>query len=268
MKNAKYYSIVLPALCITIFTGCVNFKSTMVKTDRLYYRITAEGKKKISLNEVNGEIRITNVNDSDKYVKIEAQKYVRADEEDKTDASDNLTVIIDSSGSEIKVTTKIDQGMFKIGDIGYVDYNIYISQAMSVRIDNVNGDIFLNSIEGDALIETINAAIYLAGCSGNIKVDGVNADIYSNFDSTKGVSIDLVNGDIRLGGLKTVNAEVSISTINGDLEFNGLNFGNISIGGKRSFKGILGIGGNMINISTVNGDINFDANYISFPKVY
>jgi hypothetical protein len=136
---------------------------------------------------------------------------------------------------------------------------------MNVSIDNTNGDITMVRIDSDIRIETVNSSINLNRCSGSIKIDGVNGGVHANFDSTKGLSIELVNGIVKLGGLKNISADVDASTVNGRIKFNNLSFDNL-VAEKKSLSGTLGKGVNPVRISTTNGNITFDADYVSYKK--
>ncbi len=259
----KYFS--LAALIIATFAGCSGMYSSYLKADKRVYTINANGKSRIKISDPNGEIRITG-SDSISVITIVAQIFIPDRGDGIKSANDDVKIKIDSAGHELRVKTEYDKGFLDIGNSGYADYNIVIPKNMRVDISSVNGDIFLASVESESSIGTVNSTVNILDCSGKIVVDGVNSDINSNFNSTNGMNISVVNGDVKLGGMKNVAANVKISTVNGDMSFKGLTFSNIEIKGKSSFKGSIGNGGKAINISTVNGDIRLDADYISLNK--
>lgn len=266
--NIKYIAaILILGLSMTAFNGCSLLRKRVEKTEKVEYKLSATNKTKITVDDTNGEIKITRTNDTLGVVTIEAEKSydVRYDEQDKP--IENVKIVIDTTGSEIMVKTEIirNNGMFKRDKGGSVDYNIKIPANMDVAIDNTNGDIMLVGLNGDIDIETINASINLSGCSGMIKVEGVNGGVYGNFDSTKGVNIELVNGLVKLGGMKNISADVNAQTINGRVKFNNLDFSNV-VAEKKSLTGKLGAGGNIIYVSTVNGSITLDAQQVNFKK--
>ncbi|MBL8016241.1 MAG: hypothetical protein JNK43_03140, partial [Ignavibacteria bacterium] len=86
-----------------------------------------------------------------------------------------------------------------------------------------------------------------------------------NVDSvTSGINISIVNGDVKLGGLKNVDADVSASTVHGRVKFKNLSFTDVN-SEKRTLSGILGKGGSMVRIESTNGSISLDADKI-IPK--
>lgn len=266
--KTKYITIILTAaMIVTGLSGCSLLRKRVDKTEKVELRLSADNKTKISIDDSNGDIKVTRSNDSSRVIVINAVKSfeVRYDEQDKP--LDMVKINIDSAGNEVKVTTEIERnnGLFKRHKGGKVDYNIKVPAGMNVEIDNVNGDITLINIDGNINIETVNSAINLANCTGKIKVEGVNGGVHGNFDSTKGVNIDMVNGIVKLGGLKNINADVSASTTNGRVKFKNLQFLNM-VSEKRSLSGMLGKGGNSISISTVNGTITLDADRVNYKK--
>lgn len=266
--NTKYITIVLAAvLMVTGFSGCSLLRKRVEKTEKVEFRLSAVNKTKISLDDSNGDIKVTRSNDSGRVIQIDAVKSyeVRYDEQDKP--LDMIKINIDSSGNEIKITTEIEhyKGLFNRNKGGKVDFNIKIPANLNVEINNVNGDITLAGIDGDVNIETVNSTINIAYCSGSIKIDGVNSGVRGNFDSTKGINIELVNGLVKLGGLKNISADLNASTVNGKVKVNNLILENM-VSEKRSLTGTLGKGGSDIKISTVNGNITFEADKVNYKK--
>lgn len=267
MKMKYILTLILLGSMITAFNGCSYLKKRVEKTEKEEYKLNASNKTRISIDDSNGDIRITRTNDTLGYVIINAEKSyeVRYDEQDKP--IENVKIIIDTTGNEIIVKTEIkrDNGMFRSHRGGEVNYNVKIPANMNVSIDNTNGDIILTGLNGDVDIETVNSSISLAHCSGMIKVDGVNGGVYANIDSTRGVNIELVNGTVKLGGLKNISADVNAQTVNGRIRYSNLELTDV-VAEKKTLTGKINNGGNMISVSTVNGNVTFDAQQIAYKK--
>lgn len=266
--RTKYITIIITAaMIVTGLSGCSLLRKRVEKTEKVEFKLSAVNKTKLSLDDSNGDIKITKTNDSTNVIVINAVKSynVRWDEKDKP--IDMVRINIDSAGSEVKITTEIERnnGLFKRNKGGKVDYNIKVPAGMDVEIDNTNGDITLVNLDGRIDIETVNSAINLANCTGSIKIDGVNGGVNGNFDSTKGVNIELVNGIVKLGGLKNINADVNVSTTNGRVKSKNLQFTNME-SERRSLTGILGKGGSTISVTTVNGAITLNAERVNYKK--
>ncbi len=268
MKTKYIIAFIILGLAVTAFNGCSLLRKRVEKTEKVEYKFTTANKTKLSVDDANGEIKITKADDTQGMVIVEAiiRADVKQDEMDKP--IENIKIKIDTAGSVIKIETEINRtgGLFKgHRRSGRVDYNIKVPSNISIAIDNVNGDITLVRIDSDINIETVNSTINLNRCAGNITIDGTNGGVYANFDSTKGINIEMVNGTVKLGGLKNISADVNANTINGRIKFNNLSFDNLQAE-KKSLTGTLGGGRNSIKVSTVNGNITFDANQVSYKK--
>ena len=267
MKSKYIITLIIAAIIASGLSGCSLLRKRVEKTEKVEYKLSASNKTRLLLECPNGDIKITKSDDSLHYVEIEAEKSMDVKQDEMDKLIENITIDIDTSGSEIKIDTEIrnTKGWFKKTKSGRVDYNIKVPAGINISIDNVNGDITIVRIDNDIRIETVNSSINLNKCSGKIIIDGVNGGVHANFDSTKGMNIELVNGIVKLGGLKDISADVDASTVNGKIKFNNLQFENL-MSEKKSLNGTLGKGGHDIKISTTNGNITFDANDISYKK--
>lgn len=267
MKTKYIILTIILGLTVTAFNGCSYLKKRVEKTEKEEYKLNASNKTRITIDDSNGKIKITKTNDTLGIVTINAEKSfeVRYDEQDKP--IENVKINIDTTGSEIIVKTEIkrDNGLFRNNRGGEVNYNIKIPANMNVSIDNTNGDILLTGLSGNIDIQTVNSSISFAHCSGMIKVEGVNGGVYANIDSTRGVNIELVNGTVKLGGLKNLSADVNAQTVNGRIRYSNLELTDV-VAEKKTLTGKINNGGNMISVSTVNGNVTFDAQQISYKK--
>jgi hypothetical protein len=267
MKSKYIITLIIAAVIATGFSGCSLLRKRVEKTEKVEYKLSAENKSKLVIDNSNGDIKITRTDDTLRYILVEAIKTadVKQDEIDKP--IDNITINVDTTGSLVKIETDIRHGggMFRKNRSGKVKFNIKVPAGLDVKIDNINGDITLVRISNNIDIETINSSMNLNHCSGNISINGVNGGVHANFDSTKGINIDLVNGIVKLGGMKNISADVDAATTNGKIKFNNLHFDNL-IAEKKNLSGTLGKGGSFIKVNTVNGNITFDAGDIAYKK--
>ncbi|MBZ0201748.1 MAG: hypothetical protein K8I03_01890 [Ignavibacteria bacterium] len=268
MKTKLILIIVIASVAAFSLQGCSLLKKRVEKKEKITYRISAKDKTSFSLENTNGKINITNTDDTLGIITVEAEKTadVRPDEADKP--IDNIVINIDTAGQNVIIETEIssEKGFFKKGNRAQVNYEVKIPSNMKVNVENVNGTITISKINNDVSAETVNGSLNIFGCNGSINLSSVNGSVLCNFDTLyKPVSIDVVNGKVRLGGLANVNADVEASTTNGRVRFTNLNFNNLNAE-RRSLSGTLGKGGNVIKISSVNGSINFDANKIVSKK--
>ena len=267
MKTKYIITLILLGLILTAAQGCSLLRKRVEKTEKVSYTLSAANKTKLSIDNSNGEIKITRTDDTLGIVTIDAEKKSNVRQDDLDKPIENIKITLDTAGTEIKVETEVirNSGIFKNKSWGEVNFNIKVPANISVDVDNTSGNITLTRIDNDIRVETVNSTVNINKCSGNISIDGVNGGVYGNFDSTKGISIELVNGTVKLGGLKDISADVNANTVNGKVKFNNLVFDNLSAQ-KKDLSGTLGKGGSIIRVSTVNGSITFDAQQVSYKK--
>jgi Putative adhesin len=251
-----------------VFSGCSLLKKRVEKTEKSEYRISTSGRTSISIENVSGKINVRNTADTLGFITITAVKSaeVKYDEQDKP--IENIEILIDTSGSEVKIETEIrnNSGIFKKGKGGEVDYDIRVPANLVVKVENINGTITVTGVKNDVFAETVHGTISVFGSSGKLELTSVNGNINCNIDSvTKGVNVDVVNGNVKIGGLKFADAEVNASTVNGKVKVKDLNLTNI-VSEKKYITGTLGKGGSPIQVSAVNGNITFDASKLISKK--
>lgn len=242
--------------------GCSLLKKRVEKKENVKYTLNANDKTSLHIINTNGRINISNSNDTNGIIKIEAEitADVKYDEQDKP--IDNVKINIDSAGSEIKIETEANNsssGMFRKNNNAEVNYDIKIPANMKVHTESVNGSVTISRIINDVKVETVNGKINVLNCPGKIDIESVNGSVICNVDSvTAGINISVTNGDVKIGGLKNVNAEVNASTVHGKVTFKELEFTELNHG-KKSITGVLGKGGSSIKVDAVNGRITLDA---------
>lgn len=264
-------NIIIAAVLSTMligFNGCSLLKKRVEKKENVKYTLNGSGKTSIHIENINGRINISNSNDTTGEISIQAEIVadVKYDEQDKQ--IENVKIKIDSAGNEIKIETEINNsnsGMFRRNSNAEVNYDIKIPANMKVYTETVNGTTTVTRLMNDVKAETVNGKINVFNCRGKIDVEGVNGSVLCNVDSiTEGINITIVNGDVKIGGLKNVDADVKASTLHGRVKFKNLTFTDVN-SEKRTLSGILGKGGNPVRVESTNGSISLDANKI-LPK--
>ena len=259
---------ILSVFAAVQFSGCSLLRKRVEKKEKTEYKLTSINKNSISLNNVSGEIKVTGTNDTTGTITVIAEKTaeVKRDEMDKP--IESVQVKLDTTGKDIKIETeyrKTHFSLFSKHDDGSVNYEIKVPAGIAVDIDNTNGTISFSEISNDIKVNSVNGNINLVRCRGNIKIDGVNGGVFANLDSLKGLTVDIVNGNIKVGSLKDANARVSANTTNGRVKLNNLTFSDF-VSGKKSLSGTLGTGTGVVKLETVNGSITLDANDIALSK--
>lgn len=267
MKSKYIILLIIAGFLSLSLNGCSLLRKRVEKTEKVEYKINGRNKTSIYVDNTSGKINVIRSADTLGMITIEAVKsaYVRVDDLEKP--IEDVNVKIDTSGSEVRIETEVksSHGLFRKNNGAEVDYDIKVPANLKVNVENVNGTITVTRIDNDINAKTVNGSINIFGCPGIVTVNGVNGKVTCNIDSlTGGISVDVVNGSVNIGGLKNVDANVDASTVNGKVNFRDLPFANIN-SDKKSLTGTLGKGGNLIRVSTVNGSIKFDANRVA-PK--
>lgn len=268
MKSKIIIMLVIGSFLAAAASGCSLLKKRVEKKEKVTYRVTGNNKVKISIENLNGEIKVSKSDDTLGTVTIDAEKIskVKADELDKP--LDKIKINIDTAGGEIKITSDItreNSGLFSKSDNSKVNFNIKVPTNIKVEVNNTNGNVTLTNLANDIKVETVNGRTNLVRCSGDIKIDGVNGAVSGNFDSLKSLNIEVVNGSVKLGGLEKVSAQVSVSTIHGKITYKELTIANL-VSEKKNISGTIGSGKGIIKISTTNGSVTLSAKDISLSK--
>ena len=268
MKSKIFIIMVLASFIAAGVSGCNLLKKRVEKKEKPEYKVSGRSKTQISVENTNGEIKIFKSDDTLGLITIQAEKIARVRFDDKDKPIDNLDIIIDSTGSVVRVKAdyeKSGSGFFNRPDDRKVNFEIRVPANIKVDVDNINGTITMTGLMNDIKVNSVNGSSNFNKCSGSINVDATNGSVSGNFDSTRGINIDVTNGAVKLGGLKNVSANVNASTVNGKVKFNNLNFSNLTAE-KKNLSGTLGTGSSLIKISSVNGSITLDANDISLAQ--
>lgn len=256
MKIKYIISIIILVLASTGFIGCDLLKKRVEKLETSVYTLNGTGKTGLKIKNISGDIRVSKSNDTLKTIKVTAEKKGKVKPKDLDKPFDNIQINIDSASGIITIETKIQQehGMFMQGSGAEVSYDIIVPSNMKISVDNANGGLTLDNLGNDIDVQLINGRINFDGCYGNLNINLTNGSVNGNIDSTKGIRAEVVNGSVKLGRMKNVSAEINASTVNGSVKFDDLTLRNV-ISDKKSVKGTLGDGKNLIRLSCINGSI-------------
>ncbi|MBK8550421.1 MAG: hypothetical protein IPL53_04895 [Ignavibacteria bacterium] len=256
--------IVLLMLCLGIIVsvnGCGFMGKRYLKTHSEKHEINTFGKSKIKLDNVSGNVKISQSNDSGILI-INASKQIKVKKKYLDKPFDEIGVKIDSDGSVIEISTEINRsgedGFFKfnIGRDQKVDYEIVIPANLEIEIENVNGDITANRLNNDISIDLVNGEVELDGYTGRLNCEITNGSFSAEVDSTRGMDVSTINGGVTLNLNNFMNANLRAETVNGRITDENLQF-RIEDREKKSLKGKLGTGDSNVDIKieTVNGKI-------------
>ncbi|MCB0722412.1 MAG: hypothetical protein KDC42_08910 [Ignavibacteriae bacterium] len=234
-------------------TGC---GSRFEKSETQEFSPSAEGKSKIRIENVNGEVKVFKT-EEDK-IRIIAKMTTRVRRRDLDKPIKDISINIDESGNEIIVQTDMhdvkDGFTISFGNKRSVDYIVYVPARFEVNINNVSGNVEARDIEGDVNIDLVNGNINLDNISGAITTELINGNTSCEIYSTKGITFSTINGKITLKCPEDLSAKIYADVSNGRVVTDELDFTN-SYKEKDHLSGSLGDGAADIRLETINGRI-------------
>jgi DUF4097 and DUF4098 domain-containing protein YvlB len=216
---------------------------------------------RISLENVNGNIEVTGGSDSK--VKVIANKKAG-----KQEYMDDLKIVIDATADYVRIETQHpdSKGWFNWGNgsSGSVSYQLMVPSDVDLdSIETVNGDVTIESVDGEVKAGTVNGTISVSGLLADVNLDTVNGSIKAVFEELgagQRVKADTVNGKIALYLPAEASARIAAETVNGSIDADdfGLKVEKGFVG--RDLDGEIGGGDARVNLETVNGSIRIKRN--------
>jgi serine/threonine protein kinase len=212
---------------------------------------------RLSLDNVNGPIEISGW-DRDEVV-IRAVKHG-----DTKESVEAVQIEVEAQPSHVTIHTRQPEKRswsWGRNDRVSVDYTIQVpNRAYLHTIENANGRIVIEGVDGDIEATTANGVIHTKSAAGNLKLSTANGRIAAELASLgdhQSVSLETANGQIVATLPEGADAEISASTVNGRItsEFPSLVVKKEFPLGS-SLTGVLGNGSAHLKIGTANGRID------------
>ena len=217
---------------------------------------------RVSVENINGDIDV--VGDNVKEVTIVAHKKAG-----KQEYMDELEIVVDASPDYVRIETRHPDssgGWFSWGNdsSGSVSYELLVPMDVDLdSIDTVNGDVTIESVDGEVNAGTVNGTIEVSGANSDVDLETVNGSIKAVFDelgSGQRVKADTVNGKITVYLPANASARVVAETVNGSIDADdfGLEVEKGFVG--RDLDGKIGEGNAKVSLDAVNGSIRIKKN--------
>ena len=221
------------------------------------YRISLDGKTKVTLENTNGKINVFK-GDSTTGLVVKAEKIAHVKKRELSEPFTEASVEIDSTSEILSVKSKIEKNKgfikFDIDGGTKINYTITLPPGVKFSVDNTNGSVSFTNVSNDLDVEIKNGSVDLENASGYNKFDLTNGKVKGKLDSTKGMIIDIVNGGVNLELDSTFSAKFNIETVNGRVKQENLNFTSIA-SGKKSMVGRIGDSDAEVKMDIVNGKV-------------
>jgi DUF4097 and DUF4098 domain-containing protein YvlB len=222
------------------------------------YPLAANGR--VSLENVNGSIRINGWDRNEVRVDAVKRAYARERMED-------AQIVVDAGADALHIRTKYaDENLDFSNDANRrhnnppsVDYTLSIPRNARVEsIEVVNGSIEIEGVMNDVVASSVNGPVKAHGLTGEARLSTVNGPVEVSFDrlGDKSISLSSVNGPLTLTIPSDANAQLKANSLSGRIINDyGLPVNDGDYVG-HELAGILGRGGPRIKLNNVSGSIS------------
>ena len=248
--------------------GDVNFNVPPVSTippvsntnfeerERFSEEVPVVNHTQFNLTSKNGEITITGVPGANS-VMITGVKRVQSESaQDAKEQLQALKVNVQDLTNEVRVDT--DQPLDTRGRKYIVDYTITVPRFLKIRVNNMNGNVTLASIDNDVTVTNFNGNVTLRKILGSALIDLFNGTIVGevNLPLNGVINMKTLNGNIDLSVPASTSAELSATVSSGNISVSNLVLQNEDKT-STSLSGTLGSGQGTITLKTEQfGNIN------------
>jgi DUF4097 and DUF4098 domain-containing protein YvlB len=212
------------------------------------------GHPTLSLKNVNGNLVIEGWDQ--KRIEVSAVKMARNQE-----ILDELKVHSEMNNNHLRIEVKYDFDEDDYNDDGHGNYaavNFTIKVPRGTEVSDValvNGDIDISNVDADAEVASVNGDVSGQDLGGRVTLATVNGEVALVANSgIKAITLNSVNGDVRLTLPKKFDASIDAGTVHGDITAEGMDVDVTKFSGT-SMRGTIGKGTLKVNLTTVNGSI-------------
>jgi DUF4097 and DUF4098 domain-containing protein YvlB len=157
---------------------------------------------------------------------------------------------LDVSGSPSSVRVRMRDGS---GGMSDVDLELTIPRSTSLQINGTFLDSDIRGVEGDVSVQSVQGDIYVNGGRGRISLHSVQGDIESHGASGR-IDLNSSNGDVVI---VDADGEITVQTLNGEIEMDGIRSSAVdatTVNGEVDYRGTIENNGSY-SFNTHNGDI-------------
>jgi DUF4097 and DUF4098 domain-containing protein YvlB len=157
---------------------------------------------------------------------------------------------LDVSGTRSSVRVRMRDGA---GGMSNVDLELTVPRSTSLQINGTFLDSDIRGVEGDVSVQSVQGDIYVSGGRGRISLHSVQGDIESHGASGR-IDLNSSNGDIVIA---EADGEITVETLNGEIEMDGIRSSSVdatTVNGEVDYRGTIENNGRY-SFSTHNGDI-------------
>jgi DUF4097 and DUF4098 domain-containing protein YvlB len=222
----------------------------------------------ISLGNTNGRIHVKSWDQP--RVRIQAVRRAESRDNDTLkQAMSQLRIEVSQAPNALRIATiypkKNDGGLFDwIAGTNVslsVTYELTVPRQSNLDIEDTNGGLDIDDIQGSLKLETTNGRIEIDHCAGDIDAEttngGITAELLS-LNAGKTIRLETTNGGIHVRLPRSAALALDAANTNGSIETD-LPVQATSSGRKHSLRGTINGGGSKLRLRTTNGGITISA---------
>ncbi|MGH7599263.1 MAG: DUF4097 family beta strand repeat-containing protein [bacterium] len=167
---------------------------------------------------INGPIDIVGVAGASKAEIWGERRVTSKSTEDARDFLRQVQVQFDAGSVTNAIFVKTNQPAETHGRKVEVIYHLRVPSHLAAMVNNVNGNVRIDSLAGVVSVELTNGNVQLREFSGNMAVRLTNGNVtLTNFTGSQFTFVSLVNGNIDAGLTLPRQAACELSTVNGTI---------------------------------------------------
>jgi hypothetical protein len=212
---------------------------------------------RLELINVNG--RITAEPASGTTVELLAERTAKASSDEAArDLLGKVEMREEAGTSQVRVEVRAPRH-FGMGGVE-VRWTVKVPRGAVVDFRNTNGKVQLEGLAGEVHARTVNGGVEGRGLSAQVLEastvnGGVDVEIAAPLTDAGKVSLESVNGGVRLSLPESSKASVVARVTNGGIDTGGLGFQTTGEQTRRRFEGTLNGGGALVTLETTNGGV-------------
>lgn len=278
----QLYKSVLVCIGLVLASHCYGFQKEVKETIERTLRFSEPGSKgEVIIDNINGSIEVTGYDGRE--VKMVARQTIFATSNSRLErAREEVTLEISERNNEIEIFVDAPYRQSD-GSINYrgwrhygyevsYDFEVQVPRDADVLLKTINdGEIRVENVRGDYILDNINGGIEFFGAAGSGRVYALNGDVKVKFvkNPESGCYFGSLNGDVDVSFRAGFSADLRFKTFNGDVftdfDVTYLAPRQASVDRKkgkyvyksdRSFGARVGSGGPELEFDAFNGDIH------------
>ena len=206
------------ALAIPVCSGAAEHTDTWQRT----FPLTGSGERKLSIEAINGNIRVTGDNGQD--IRVTVKEEYKADTpEDLNTVRNDFKLQITQEGNAVRLyldPPKNNERSRGRRNMHFRhDFEVLVPRDIAVALRTINGkDLSVANIMGTWSLKNINGHVEMKDMGGHGEAETLNGPVKATFvrNPTQGSKFKTLNGVLDISFQPDLSADLALSTMNGE----------------------------------------------------